>query len=116
APRYSINIVFGTGPTRVQELINSAFDVIDEVQTKDVSDENFTKVKEILKREFETNQKENSFWLNYIYNSDYNKLDVARLAKYVENVDKLTKNDIKEAAKQYLMKDKVMQFVLNPEK
>ena len=64
----------------------------------------------------ETNQKENSFWLNYIYNSDYNRLDVARLAKYVENVDKLTKNDIKEAAKQYLKKDKVMQFVLNPEK
>ncbi len=114
-PRYNINIVFGTGPTRVQELINSAFDVINEMQTKDVSDENFTKVKEILKREFETNQKENHFWLNYIYNSDYNKLDVGRLAKYTENIDKLTKNDIKEAAKQYLKKDKIIQFVLNPE-
>jgi len=89
--------------------------VIDEVQKQDVSDENFTKVKEILKREFETNQKENQFWLSYIYNSDYNKLDVGRLAKYTENVDKLTKNDIKEAAKKYLKKDKVMRFILNPE-
>jgi zinc protease len=114
-PRYTISIVFGTGPTRVEELINSAFEVIDEVQKQDVSDENFTKVKEILKREFETNQKENQFWLSYIYNSDYNKLDVGRLAKYTENVDKLTKNDIKEAAKKYLKKDKVMRFILNPE-
>lgn len=114
-PRYTITIGFGTGPQRVQELIEDAIDVMNELRNKEISDENFTKVKEILKREYETNLKENNFWLNYIYNSDYNKLDIARLAKYVENVDKLTKKDIQETAKKYLQTDKIMQFVLNPE-
>lgn len=114
-PRYSITIAFGTGPTRVEELISSAIDVMNEMRNKDVSDDNLSKVKEILKREYERSQKENNFWLNYIYNSDYNKLDLGRIAKYNENVDKITKEDIKKTAQKYLKVERIMKFVLNPE-
>lgn len=112
---YSISIMFGTGPDRVQELIKAVNDVIAEMQKNTVSTENLTKAKEILTREFETRQKENGYWLNQIYNSDFNQLDIARLEKYNENVSKISAKDIQDAAKKYLLPGKMMQFVLNPE-
>jgi len=114
-PRYSIYIFFGTSVDRVQELIADAKKVIAELKNNPISDEYMTKAKEILKREFETNRKENRFWLNQIYNSDFNRLDLSRLNNFEANVDALTGKDIHEAAKKYLIDDKMMKFILNPE-
>lgn len=115
SPRYSVSIGFGTAPERVQELIKSVNDVIDEMKAKPAEKENLVKAQEIMKREFEKSQKQNGFWLNAIYTSDFNGLDIARYNNYVKNIEKLDGNKIQEMAKKYLDTKNFLQVVLNPE-
>ena len=114
-PRYVINIMFGCNPDRVNELIAGVKSVIEELKNKKTDDSYMTKVKEIQKREFEVNLKENNFWLNAIYEFDFNKNDMKKLLSFNDKVDKLTADDIQKAAKKYLTTKNYAEFVLYPE-
>lgn len=114
-PSYSIRVGFGTVPERVDELVASINDVINEVKNGKFDKEYISKVQEILKREWETSQKENGFWVSNIYNSDFNNLDLGRYTKYNEMVDKIDMKSVTAAAKKYLNTNNWIQVVLNPE-
>ena len=94
-------IYFGTDPNRVDELITTVREVLDEVQEK-VSAENMNKAKEIMKKEFETRSKENNYWLSVIQGYDNTGRDLAFLNDYEKKIDSVTEADVVAAAKKYL--------------
>ncbi|MDT3738713.1 MAG: insulinase family protein [Candidatus Kapabacteria bacterium] len=115
APEYSISIFFGTGPEKVKDLVTAAKGVIKDIQTGNFDDVNVEKVKEILKREYEVNLKENRYWTNAIYSYLYNGEDLNAITENNKLVDKVTKESVVAAGKKYLNMDTFKEFVLYPE-
>lgn len=114
--RYQLHIMFGCNPARVDELINAVYDEISDMINNLPTDSNMVKVKEINRRELETNLKDNRFWINRISSAYINSGDPRAILKQQEMIDKLTAKDIQAAAKKYLKTDNLMKFVLYPEK
>lgn len=115
-PSYQVQIYFGTDPKRVDELIKAVFEVNDELMNAPAKADVVSKVKELMKTEFKTESTEdNSFWLNAIYNSEYNGLDINRFKTYEAKIDAITPETIQAAAKKYLGTKNVLKMVLNPE-
>lgn len=113
--KYVITVRFGCDPARTEELVSTFMSSIDSLKKSGVADSYIAKVKETQRREYETNIKENNFWLGtlqtyYLYN-----LNPEEINNYLKRVDKLTADDIKGAANKYF-NNNVMKFVLYPEK
>ncbi len=112
---YIISIGFGTAPDRVEELITAAKGIINELKSKPIDETYVVKVKEILKREYETGVKENNWWMRQLYNSEYYGTDKNEILDFNSMVDKLTAADIHNAAKKYLLDNKMIEMILYPE-
>lgn len=113
--RYSLNITFGCNPERVQELIDDAIKVLEDVSSNVQKDIYLTKVKEILKRELEVDLKDNYFWADkfyqyYLYNDPENMIEL-----WKDYIEKLTLEDLLQIAKKYIKFDNFAKFVLLPE-
>jgi len=114
-PTYRIDIGFGTNPDRVKELVNTLYDLLKDIQKNNVSEEYINKTKEMFKRQFETSSKQNNFWLRSIYDGLYNADDLKKILSIPEMADKLTADDIKNAAKKYFDWNNCAKFELYPE-
>ncbi len=112
---YVIQVFFGTNPDRVEELTNTVYDVMDEIKNGDFDNSYVDKVKEILSREYETNLKENRFWLNSLYSKTYYGEPCTSILKYDEKVDEINKDMIVEAAEKYLDRSNLIEVFLYPE-
>jgi zinc protease len=113
---YKVTISFGCDPDRTEELINAIFQVIDSLQTFGPEDIYITKVRETQLRSYETNLKENTFWIRALQNYYFAGQDPELILKYPELVSTLTSDKIKNAFKKYLNKNNYVQVVLLPEK
>jgi zinc protease len=72
-------------------------------------------VKEMQRREYETDLKENRFWLSslrFYYFHGEDPRNIFELEKYIEN---LNSGAIKTAARKYLNQDNYVMVVLYPE-
>lgn len=112
---YSMTISFPCAPENVEELTQSAIDIVKDIQTNGVSQENLDKIKEAQRRSSELNKKRNGFWLAvlnayHIYGWEYTSLDY-----YEERIDALKAEDIQEVAKKYLDTDNFIKIVHYPE-
>jgi zinc protease len=111
---YNIYISWGCSPERYEELTKTAYGVINEMKNKIVSDSNFNKFKEIVRREYEVNIKRNYFWSDEIKNIYWLNKDPNVVVKFEEFLDKITKEDIQNAAKLYLNDKRNSKFVKLP--
>jgi zinc protease len=112
---YKISISFGCSPDRVNELVESAFSEIDSLKSQPVGSIYITKVKETQKREWETNLRENGFWLRtlsyyYLYGINPDEIN-----KYPGRVEELTAKDITETAQKYFNGKNYVKVELFPE-
>jgi len=115
-PEYRFTIQFGCSPDRVEELIGTIFNEINQLQNEPVSDEDLNKIKEIDLRTYETNLRENKFWLNNLYFYYFNNEDPAQILRYPTVVNSLSKEALQAAAQRYLCAENYIQVVLYPEK
>jgi zinc protease len=113
---YKVTISFGCDPGRTEELINSIFQVIDSLQNFGPEEIYITKVREAQLRSYETNVKENTFWLRVLQNYFFSGQDPELIMKYPELVKTLSSDKIKMAIKKYLNKENYVQVILLPEK
>ncbi|MFN3196389.1 MAG: M16 family metallopeptidase [Chlorobiota bacterium] len=109
-------VAFGCDPNRVDELIGDVEMIAKELKTSLISDENMTKIKETQRREFELALKDNRTWNTWMYNSVWYDEDLKDVDNYLDVVDELDKNEIKDAANKYLDFDNLKTFILMPEK
>jgi zinc protease len=113
---YRVTISFGCDPDRTEELTSTIFQVIDSLQTFGPEDIYITKVRETQLRSYETNLKENTFWLRALQNYYFTGQNPALILKYPELVSTLSSDMIKNAVKKYLNKNNYVQVILLPEK
>jgi zinc protease len=113
--RYSVRIAFGADPERLDELTEAAFSAIDSLATHGASEENLAKVKEIQRRQRETDLRENGFWLSVLNVYDQNDEDLRLILDYDSLVEGLTAEAIGEAAALYFDFENYVVVKLVPE-
>lgn len=112
---YSISISFGCNPDRVSELTQTIFGIIDSTRQYPIKPEYIEKVKEMQKRERETNLKENRFWLSILQSYYWNNMDPLVILHYNQLVDKLDPAMIQQGAQKYFNPKQYVRVVLYPE-
>ena len=113
--KYRISISFGSDPDRVEELTQVIFEQIDSLKTVGTTDLYVDKVKEMRKRQRETDLKENSFWVGALETLDFNGVDPRLLIQYPALVDSLTVEAVQQSAQKYFNMDRYVRVVLYPE-
>lgn len=113
--QYSFGVSFGCAPERVQELQNAVFTVLDAAKKDGFSDEIVTKVREQEIRERETDLKENGFWLGELLDAARYGEDPRQILKYGDLVKLVTSDALRDAAKTYLDRARLVTGVLYPE-
>ncbi|KPK81832.1 MAG: hypothetical protein AMS25_04705 [Gemmatimonas sp. SM23_52] len=112
---YEIRISFGTAPERLEELTEVVFQQIDSLQQFGPSQEDIDKVKEMHRRQYEENLRENNFWLGQLVTHDQYGHDLRDILTYGRLIDQLTADKVQEAASLYLRTDNYVQVSLYPE-
>jgi len=112
---YSLTVSFGCNPERVEELTNTVFSQLDSLVQFGPDSLTVAKVQETQRRQYETQLKENGFWLDYLYQSSFFNEDPLRLFGFLDQVDMLTPEIVRNTLELYFNKDRYMQFVLMPE-
>lgn len=112
---YMFSISFSCSPENVEGLISTAKKEIDKLKQNGATDTDIKKVKETMLRQRETDMKENDWWANAL--ESYHKYNekMSLILDYQQYVNGLTTNDIKTAANNYLVGDRLIQLVMNPE-
>jgi zinc protease len=111
---YSINISFGCAPERVDELTRNVFVQIDSLKKFGTTTKYLNKIKETQRREWETDLKENRFWLSALRTVYYHDRKPQSILEYLNFVDNLQLRDIQEAAQKYFDAENYVRVVLMP--
>ena len=114
--RYRITFQFGSDPARVDELCSEIFTQIDSLKVFGTTAVYLNKVKESQLRAYETNLKENEFWIANLEFKYFHQEPLNDILTYGELVNTLTLEDIQDAAIKYLNTDNYVRVVLFPEK
>jgi len=113
--RYSFTVSFGTSVDKYQPLINSALDEINKVKQNGPVATDLDKFKIEQKRQMELSLKENRFWMSQISGAYQRDEDPTYITRYLQDLDKLTVESVKEVANKYLKEDKLFKFILLPD-
>jgi len=113
-PHYQVTVSFGSAPERTDELSKAVFSVIDSIKAGAVSDSNMTKIRELAVREHETAVKQNNSWLNAMMDADEDGRDPRDFLRVADLTLKVTKDQIRDAARTYLRMDNYAHFTLLP--
>ncbi|MCP4655330.1 MAG: insulinase family protein [bacterium] len=113
--RYSVALSFGCSPEEVENLIGELFEELELIKQQGVEDSYLTKVREAQRRKRETDLKENSFWLRALHSYYSHDLDPQLILAYDELIDRVTSENMQEAARRYLDPQRYVLGVLYPE-
>jgi zinc protease len=111
-----MNIGFGCAPERTDELVKEALAEVERLRTDGPTEQQVKDVREKLLRDFETNSKQNMYWvtqlsLKYQYGEPPDSLFALP-----EAYRALTPAIIHDAAKRYLNPANLVKVTLFPEK
>lgn len=112
---YSISISFGCDPERVDELRDTVMNEISNLKIRGLTEEYLNKVKESQRRKRETDLKKNNFWLSALQAAYYHNKDPRNILNFEKQVESLTLDDIKHAARKYFNTRNYVEVVLLPE-
>jgi zinc protease len=115
-PEYQFTVSFGSAPDRAEALWQTVLAVIDSVKRDGATAAEVQKVREQQLRTQEVSLRENSYWLGNIAARIENGEDPRGLATYTQDfIEKLTGEQIRDAARRFLDPARVARFVLLPE-
>lgn len=113
--KFSVNISFGCAPENAEDLIETAQKDIKNLQEQGASEKNLQKIKETQRKEIEVGKKQNRYWLSNLRFSYQNELDPSKIGNSSGRIEKLSAEDVRKAAMNYLSGENYMQFLLYPE-
>ncbi|HWP70649.1 MAG TPA: insulinase family protein [Gemmatimonadaceae bacterium] len=116
-PEYQFSVNYGSSPDKAELLWKTVLAVIDTVKRDGATPAELQKVREQQLRTQEVSLKENSYWAGNISARLENGEDPRGLATYTRDyIEKLTSEQIRDAARRYLDLTRYARFVLLPEK
>ena len=95
----TLQVYFDTDPEKRAEMTKLIDKGISEFIANGPDADNLKKVKEYMLKNFESNQKENGYWMNLLYSFYWENLD--RAAGYKELVNNITGVDLQAFAKAF---------------
>jgi len=112
---YRVSISFACDPARTQDLIKALFDVVEQFRTSGPSPGQVSDVQAALRRDLETDSRQNGHLLNQLaYAYQYNE-EVPDPAKLRALYDELSASLLRDAARTYLDTKRYVKVVLVPE-
>ncbi|HUV07669.1 MAG TPA: insulinase family protein [Spirochaetia bacterium] len=108
-------IGFGCAPEKVNRLTEIVFEEIRTLQANGPIQKDLDTVKEILRRDRETNLRSNGFWLNVLRSYYMNGQDPQLILDYDRLIDELTPQDVRDMTRLYLSPDRFVKVVLYPQ-
>ncbi len=109
----SVTIQFSCDPMRRKELISYIHDSIKRIKEELVTDKELEVYKKKFKVSYETDIKENDYWIDRIVESYTLNTPLDNIPKIPSIVAKLSREDIRDIANR-LFGDNVLQAELNP--
>jgi zinc protease len=115
-PGYGTTTVqFGSSPENAERLTNVVLAEIDRIRREGPADADVQSVKESEKRELETAQRQNGYWLNSLQGMHMLGRDPRRILQRIERADSLTRENIQDALRKYVSPDRYTVVTLMPE-
>jgi zinc protease len=114
--RYSFTVSFGCAPENVDKLVAATLEEINKIKTNGAQAGDIEKFVAEERRSTETQLKQNGFWLSYISGQYQNHESPLDILSYVDSLKKITSEDLKKAANNYLSGANLIKLVLLPEK
>jgi len=111
----AMQIQFGSSPENVDKLVTAALKEIERLKVEGPSADDVAKVKELERRDLETNAKQNSYWLGSMQTVSLYGWDPAGIARRDQRTEKLTQANIKEMFQKYFPMDRYTLVTLKPE-
>lgn len=114
--RYSFTVSFGTGTEKYESLMASAMDELRKVKENGPAQADLDKFKIEKKRALELSLKDNGFWLGQLTGLYQRGDDPSYIVQgYLEDLENVTVESVKEVANKYLKDEKLFKFILLPE-
>ena len=110
---YQISVIFGSDPTRVEELFESVMDEVDWL--REVGEQKYLDtVKEQLRTSRQEQLRDNGFWLGQIRAAVQRGEAFTEIAGFDERLEALTLEDVAAAAERYFTPERYVRVVLFP--
>jgi zinc protease len=113
---YRMSIDLGTDPARIDELSQAIFGEIKRLKKKGPAAKEVEEVRLAEARDFETNSRQNGWWLSQLTERYRIGEDPATVARLPESIALLTQASVRAAARTYFNTDRYVQVTLYPEK
>ncbi len=113
--RFGFSISFGCAPENVTEMVGTLFAELDIIRENGLDETYVEKVKEIQRRQRETNLKENSFWLGSLKFYYSNGWDPRLILEHEALVERTTSERLRDSAQKYFDFENYLRAVLFPE-
>lgn len=114
-PSYSLNIMFGCDPARLDELSHEVFASLAKLKTVAPGEDEVAKLKEQQSRQLEVDLRINRKWLNWIEFRDRYGIDQREQLDSQELIDSLNAAVLQSAARRYLDLERYVQVSLVPQ-
>ncbi len=108
-------IQFGSSPENVDKLVTASLQEIARLKVEGPSLDDVNKVKELERRDLETNAKQNSYWMGSLQTVHMYGWDPNRINKRLERTESLTPDIIKTMFQKYFPMDRYTLVMLKPE-
>jgi zinc protease len=111
----TMQIQFGSSPDNVDKLVAATLKEIERLKVEGPSADDVAKVKELERRDLETNAKQNSYWMGSMQTVHLYGWDPAGIARRDQRTERLTPDIIKQKFQKYFPMDRYTLVTLKPE-
>jgi zinc protease len=111
----TVTVAFGSAPDRVDGLQKAVLAEVTRLRDQGPSAEDVQKVQEMERRELETSQRQNPYWIGSLQTVHMLKWDAASIARRGERTASLSVPVLHDAIKKYLPLDRYVVVTLKPE-
>jgi zinc protease len=108
-------IQFGSAPENVDRMVAATMKEIERLKTEGPSEDDVNKVKELERRDLETNGKQNSYWQGSMQTVHLYGWDPAGIARRDQRTERLTTENIRQMFQKYFPMDRYTLVTLKPE-
>lgn len=115
SPKYQLRIGFGCAPDNVEKLIAGTLAEIEQVKENGATSEDLGKFISNTKLNYQTNLKNNNYWLGQISSKVQRGEELASILDYEKMLEKITPESSKATANKYLTGENYIKAVLLPE-
>jgi zinc protease len=114
--RSGFGIFFGCNPDNTDKLRTAAFDEVVKISKEGIGDTYLDKVREQLRREHETAVKENHWWVSELRSAYYFNEDLGASTDIDAVIKRVTKDNVRDAAKRFFDPRTYILGVMRPKK